>query len=324
MIRSLKKIVGALIVLLGVVHSPVHAQQFPSKPVQLIVPFAPAGSADIIARIYAEALGKVWKQQVIVINRPGAGGNLAADFVAAAAPDGYTLLLAANSHVMNKALYTNVKYDPIKDFTPITEVAYYGLVLVVIPSMPVKTIAELVAYAKQNPGKLSFGSAGTGTPTHLAGELLLRTAGIDMVHVPYKGAAPATNDMLGGQIQLMFNNPISALPFVKSGQLRAVATSGNDRSVNLPDVKTVAEAGFPGFEAATWFALIGPANVPKDVVAKIAADVRTAVRTGDVTAKLAAQGVEARTTTPQELTAIMYKDQEKWTKLIRAANIKPE
>ena len=321
---SFKKFFGVLIALLGAAHAPSQAQQFPSKPVQIIVPFAPAGPADIIARIYAEALGKMWKQQVVVINKPGAGGNLAADSVATSAPDGYTLLLAANSHVINKALFTSVKYDPIKDFTPITEVAYYGLVLVVSQSLPVKSIADLVAYGKQHPGKLSFGSAGTGTPTHLAGELLLRTAGIDMVHVPYKGAAPATNDLLGGQIQLMFNNPISALPFIKSGQLRALATTGNERSADLPDVRTVAESGFPGFEAATWFALIGPANVPKDVAAKIAADARTAVRSGDVAAKLAAQGVEARTTTPEELTAIMYKDQDKWTKLIRAANIKPE
>lgn len=297
---------------------------YPAKPVRLIIPFAAGGPADVIARVYAEKLNRLWAQPVIPDNRPGAGGNIASELTAKAPPDGYTLLIAANSHVTNGALYSGLRYDPIKDFTPISQIAYYSLVLVANPALPARNLQELVAYAKANPSKLSIGSAGSGTPTHLASELFRRVAGIDFVHVPYKGAAPATTDLIGGQLQLMFNNPVSALPQMKSGKIRAIATTGLARSPASPEVPTIAESGYPGFEAGTWYAFLGPAGMPKDIVAKIAADLSAISKMEDVRERLLAQAVEVRATTPEALSAIMRADSERWSKVIRDANIKPD
>ena len=301
-----------------------QATDFPNKPVRLVIPFPAGGPADVIARLIGEKLNRAWAQPVIVENRPGAGGNLASEYTARAAPDGYTLLVAANSHVTNGALYGNLKYDVIKDFTGITQVAYYSLVLVAHPTVSARTVKDLVALAKSNPGRLTFASAGSGTPTHLANELFRRAAGIDIVHVPYKGAAPATTDLVGGQVQLMFNNPLSALPHVKSGKLHALATTGLERSPTTPDVPTVAELGYPQFEVGTWFAFLGPAGIPKDIVAKIATDVAAAATAPDVRERLLTQGIEVRGTTPAQLDAIMQSDLAKWSKVIREANIKPD
>ena len=300
------------------------AQSYPAKPVRIIVPFPPGGPADVIGRMFADKLQGLWGQPVVIDNRAGAAGNVGSEVTAKSAPDGYTILLCASSHVTNSALYAKLPYDPIRDFTPISQVAYYALMLVTHPSVPVASLRELVAYAKANPGKLSWASAGSGTPTHLTAELFRAASGIDFLHVPYKGAAPATNDLLGGQVQAMFNNPVSALPHVRSGQLRGLATTGAQRSPTAPDLPTVAELGYPGFEAGTWYALLGPVAMPKDIASKVAADANAVLRMADIRSRLAAQGVEPVGTTPEQLLAIMNADLEKWTKVIRAANIKPD
>lgn len=298
------------------------AQTYPDKVVKLVVPFAAGGSGDIIGRIYAEKLSALWKRPVVVENKAGAGGNIASDFVAKAPADGYTLLLAANSHVFNGSLYANRPYDPIKDFTAVAGVAYYSLILVVNPELPIRSLKEMVAYAKANPGKMTFGSAGVGTSTHLANELFKNAAGIDIVHSPYKSAGLATTDLLGGHIQAIFNNPISALPFVKSGKLRPLVTTGPRRLADTPDVPTIAESGYPGFEAGTWWAILAPAGLPKNVVTKVSTDLAAINKMPDVIARLKTEGVETWSHPPGELSDIMLADQKKWGKIIKDANIK--
>ena len=313
----------ALISLAGLaMAAPAAAQTYPAKAVKLIVPFPPGGPTDVMGRIFADKLSAMWNQPVVVENRGGAGGNIGSELTAKAPPDGYTLLLAASSHVTNGALYNNLPYDPIKDFTPISEVAYYSLVLVAHPTVPANTLKELVALAKTTPGKLTFGSAGSGTPTHLTAELFGTAAGIQVIHVPYKGAGPATNDLIGGQLQLMFNNPVSALPHVKSGRLKALATTGTKRAALVPDVPTIAESGYPGFEAGTWFLILGPAGIAKPIQSKLANDVIAVLKMDDVRERFAKMGVEPIGTTPDQLTVRMRDELEKWGKVIRAAKIK--
>ena len=313
----------ALVSLAGLaMAAPAAAQTYPAKAVKLIVPFPPGGPTDVMGRIFADKLSAMWNQPVVVENRGGAGGNIGSELTAKAPPDGYTLLLAASSHVTNGALYNNLPYDPIKDFTPISEVAYYSLVLVAHPTVPANTLKELVALAKTTPGKLTFGSAGSGTPTHLTAELFGTAAGIQVIHVPYKGAGPATNDLIGGQLQLMFNNPVSALPHVKSGRLKALATTGTKRAALVPDVPTIAESGYPGFEAGTWFLILGPAGIAKPIQSKLAHDVIAVLKMDDVRERFAKMGVEPIGTTPDQLTVRMRDELEKWGKVIRAAKIK--
>ena len=313
----------ALVSLAGLaMAAPAAAQTYPAKAVKLIVPFPPGGPTDVMGRIFADKLSAMWNQPVVVENRGGAGGNIGSELTAKSPPDGYTLLLAASSHVTNGALYNNLPYDPIKDFTPISEVAYYSLVLVAHPTVPANTLKELVALAKSTPGKLTFGSAGSGTPTHLTAELFGTAAGIQVIHVPYKGAGPATNDLIGGQLQLMFNNPVSALPHVKSGRLKALATTGTKRAALVPDVPTIAESGYPGFEAGTWFLILGPAGIAKPIQSKLAHDVIAVLKMDDVRERFAKMGVEPIGTTPDQLTVRMRDELEKWGKVIRAAKIK--
>ena len=301
-----------------------RAQGYPSRAVKLIVGFPPGGAVDVVGRIFANKLSAMWNHPVVVENRPGAAGNLASELAAKSAPDGTTLIIVASSHVSNGALYSNLPYHPIRDFTPISQVTYYSLVLVAHPSVAATTLKELIAFAKANPGKLSFNSAGSGTPTHLTAELFRIEAGIDFVHVPYKGSAAATTDLLAGQVQLAFSNPIVALPQVKAGRLRALVTTGARRSSIFAEIPTLAESGYPGLEAGTWHAFLGPAGLPKDVVTRIAADLVAVLQMADVRERLAATGVETIGTTPEQLAAIMRSDLEKWTGVIRAANLKPD
>ncbi len=301
-----------------------RAQNFPSKSVRLIVPFPPGGPADVLGRLYAEKLSAAWSQPVIVENRAGAAGNIGSDMTAKAAPDGYTLLLIASSHVINSALYDKLPYDPIKDFTPISQVAYYSLVLVAHPSVPAQSLSELVALAKAQPGKLALVSAGNGTPTHLTAELFRTAAQIDFLHVPYKGAAPATNDLLAGQGQLMFNNPVSALPHVTAGKLKALAVTGTQRSALAPDIPTIAESGYPGFEAGTWYAFLAPAGLPPEILKKLSTDIVAITKQDDLKARLAKMGIEALGSTPEQLSEVMQADLVKWSAVIRNANIKPD
>ena len=299
-----------------------RSQSFPSKSVRLIVPFPPGGPADVLGRVYAEKLSAAWSQPVIVENRAGAAGNIGSDMTAKAAPDGYTILLIASSHVINSALYDKLPYDPIKDFTPLSQVAYYSLVLVAHPSVPAQSVSELVALAKAQPGKLALVSAGNGTPTHLTAELFRTAAQIDFLHVPYKGAAPATNDLLAGQGQLMFNNPVSALPHVTAGKLKALAVTGTQRSALAPDIPTIAESGYPGFEAGTWYAFLAPAGLPLEISKKLSMDIVAITKQDDLKARFAKMGIEALGSTPEQLTEVMQADLVKWSAVIRNANIK--
>lgn len=259
---------------------------------------------------------------MIVENRAGAAGNIGSDMTAKAAPDGYTILLIASSHVINSALYDKLPYDPIKDFTPLSQVAYDSLVLVAHPSAPAQSVSELVALAKAQPGKLALVSAGNGTPTHLTAELFRTAAQIDFLHVPYKGAAPATNDLLAGQGQLMFNHPVSALPHVTAGKLKALAVTGTQRSALAPDIPTIAESGYPGFEAGTWYAFLAPAGLPPEISKKLSRDIVAITKQDDLKAQLAKMGIEALGSTSEQLSEVMQADLIKWSAVIRNANIK--
>ena len=298
------------------------AQTYPAKPVRLVIPFAAGGPTDIVARLFGEKLAPIWGQPLLVDNRPGGGGTLGTAIVAKAAPDGYTLVLAATSHVYNDVLIGNLPYDPMKDFTPIAMMVSFPSVLVVHPSLPASSLRELVAYAKANPGKLSFGSSGIGTLSHLSAELFKRAADLDLLIVHYKGAAPATTDLLGGRLHGMFNNPLSSLPFIKSGQVRALAATGDKRSPSTPEVPTVAESGYAGFKSDNWFALVGPAAMPRDLVSKLAKDVAAVLDMPDVRQQFADRGLEATGSTPEQLAAVMRSDQEKYHTLFRDAGIK--
>jgi tripartite-type tricarboxylate transporter receptor subunit TctC len=313
---------GLLIAITSFGATESRAQSFPSKSVRLIVPFPPGGPADVLGRVYAEKLSAAWSQSVIVENRAGAAGNIGSDMTAKAAPDGYTILLIASSHVINSALYDKLPYDPIKDFTPLSQVAYYSLVLVAHPSVPAQSLSELVALAKTQPGKLALVSAGNGTPTHLTAELFRTAAQIDFLHVPYKGAAPATNDLLAGQGQLMFNNPVSALPHVTAGKLKALAVTGTQRSALAPDIPTIAESGYPGFEAGTWYAFLAPAGLPPEISKKLSRDIVAITKQDDLKTRFAKMGIEALGGTPEQLSEVMQADLVKWSAVIRNANIK--
>ena len=288
------------------------------------MPFPPGGPADMLARLIAEKLTDRWGQTVVVESISGAAGNIGAEAIARAVPDGHALLLNASSHVINGILYTKLPYDPFKDFTPISQVASYQHMFVVHPALPVKTVREFVALAKTKPGQLTVGNSGVGTPGNLAAELFKITAGIDIISVSYKGSAPATTDLLGGQINAMFNNPVNTLPYTAAGKLRAIGVTSKQRLAVAPDVPTVAESGYPGFEAGTWFGLYGPAGVPSAVATKIQEDVARALRLPDVRQKLAAQAWDSIGNTPAEFLDVMKSDHETWSKVIKAAGIRPQ
>ena len=309
--------------LLGV-NGAVSAQTFPVKSVRIVVPFPAGGPADMLARLMAEKLPERWGQSVVVDNLGGAAGNIGAEAIARAAPDGHALLLNASSHVINALMYTKLPFDPFKDFTPITQVASYQHMLVVHPTLPVKSVREFVALAKSKPGQLSLGNSGVGTPGHLAAELFKITAGVDVISVSYKGSAPATTDLLGGQVSAMFNNPVNTLPYLTAGKMRAIGVTSTQRLAVSPDVPTVAESGYPGFEAGTWFGLYGPAGVPPAAVAKIHEEVVRVLRLPDVRQKLAALAWDSIGNTPAEFSAVMKAEYDIWAKVIKAAGIKPQ
>ncbi|HWD23195.1 MAG TPA: tripartite tricarboxylate transporter substrate binding protein [Burkholderiales bacterium] len=319
--KSIFIIACALLAAAGV---PANAQTFPAKPVRLVVPFPPGGPADGLGRLLAEKLKQSWGESVIVENRGGAGGNIGAEAVAKAAPDGYTLLLNASNHVINSALLEKMPFDPIKDFTPITEVASYMLVLVVHPSVAASSLREFVALGRSKPKSLLIANAGNGTPTHLTAALFAQAAGIEPVHVPYKGAAPANTDLLGGQVHAMFNNPVNALPQVKAGRLRALAVTGSKRTGLMPDLPTVAESGYPGFEATTWYGLFGPAGIPREIAARIHEHILKALRSKDVQDKLAPQGWDLVGSSQSDFAAFLAAESDKWARVVKGAGIKPD
>jgi tripartite-type tricarboxylate transporter receptor subunit TctC len=304
-----------------------HAQApaYPTKPVRIVVPFPAAGTTDILARAIAQRLSEVEGQPFIVDNRPGAGGNIGAELVAKSAPDGYTLLMGTvGTHAINPGLYPKMPYDHVKDFAPVLLVAGVPNVLVVYPGLPVHTVQELIAYAKANPGKLNFASSGAGTSIHLSGELFKSVTGVQIQHIPYKGSAPALQDLVGGQVQLMFDNLPSSLALIKSGKLRALAVTSATRSPALPDVPTVAESGLPGFEASSWFGLLAPAGTPAAVVARINADGDKWLATPEAREKLTAQGANVAGGTPEDFVKFIAAETSKWAKVVKESGAKVE
>jgi tripartite-type tricarboxylate transporter receptor subunit TctC len=299
------------------------AQTFPAKTARLVVPFPPGGPLDATGRLIAQHLTERWGQSVVVENKPGAGGNIGADFVAKSPPDGYTVVMGAlSTHAVNPSLYARMPYDAQKDFAPITLIAITPNVLVVNPDLPVHSVKELIAYAKARPGKLSFGSGSIGSAGHLAGELFKVDAGIDMVHVPYKGAAPATQALLAGDTQLMFDNLANAMAQVKAGKLRALAVTTAERSKLAPELPTMAEAGLPGFDISTWYGLFAPAGTPPDVVDKWNADVTAMLRTPDMRDRLLAQGAEPAPDTPAEFARFVAAEAAKYARTVKASGAK--
>lgn len=297
------------------------AQNYPTKPIRLVAPFAPGGGTDISARILAEALGRSFNQTVVVDNRPGAGSILGTDIVAKSIPDGYTLLLGNISMAFNAALYRKLPFDTLRDFVPISLVTDQPNILVSHPSLAAKSFKEFIALARQQPGKLTFASAGLGSGTHLAMELLLMSQAMELVHVPYKGTGPALTALLGNQVSAFFSTFASALPHVKADRLRAFAVTSVKRTKTLPAVPTVAESGVPGYEYSTWYGLLGPAGVPKAIVAKLNKATVTALNTPEVQQKYLAQGVDPIPSTSAHYTAYLKSETEKWTKVVRAAKI---
>ena len=302
---------------------PVIAQTFPTKPSRLVVPFPPGGPLDVIGRLIAQQLGERWGQNVVVENKPGAGGNIGADFVAKATPDGYTVVMGAlSTQAVNPSLYSKMPYDAQKDFAPITRVAITPNVLVVNPALPVNSVKELIAYAKAHPGKLSFGSGSTGSAGHLAGELLKVDAGIDMVHVPYKGAAPAMQALLAGDTQLMFDNLANAMAQVKAGKLRALAVTTAERSKLAPELPTMAEAGVAGFDISTWFGLFAPAGTPPEIVGKWNSDVVRILDSPEMRERLIAQGAEAAPDSPADFARFVASELTKYARIVKASGAK--
>jgi tripartite-type tricarboxylate transporter receptor subunit TctC len=296
---------------------------YPSKPIRLVVPFPAGGTTDILARAAAQRLTEAFGQQVIVDNRPGAGGNIGSELVAKAPNDGYTLLMGTvGTHAINASLYAKMPYDHVKDFVPVVLVAGVPNVLVVHPSVPANTVQELIAYGKANPGKLNFASSGSGTSIHLAGELFKVSTGLQMQHVPYKGSAPALTDLMGGQVQLMFDNLPSALPHIKAGKLRALAVTSAARAPALPDVPTVAESGLPGFEATSWFGILAPAGTPPEVVAKLNGELARWIATPEAKEKMLAQGANAAGGTPEDFANHIAAETAKWAKVVKASGAK--
>ena len=315
---------ASVVILTAAAATAAQAQApYPSKPVRIVVPFPAGGTTDILARAVAQKLVESNGQPVVVDNRPGAGGNIGAELVAKAPPDGYTLLMGTvGTHAINPSLYARMPYDHQKDFAPVILVAGVPNVLVVHPSVPANTVQELIAYGRANPGKLNFASSGSGTSIHLAGELFKTMSGVQMTHVPYKGSAPAIADLLGGQVQIMFDNLPSALPQIKAGRLRALAVTSAQRAPALPDVPTVAEAGLPGFEASSWFGLLAPAGTPKDVIAKLNTEVAKWLASPEAREKLTAQGANAFGMSPEDFVRHIAVETTKWQKVVKESGAK--
>nr|WP_232077736.1 tripartite tricarboxylate transporter substrate binding protein [Variovorax sp. PBL-E5] len=305
---------------LALASGAVLAQAYPSRPIRLIVPFPPGGGTDIIAR---ELVNKIVTEQgwtVVIDNRPGSGGNLGVDAAAKAAPDGYTLVMGQTSNLaINPTLYPKLPYNPVKDLAAIGLVASSPLAIVVAADSPYKTLADVVAAAKAKPGVLNFATSGNGTVAHLATEMLQRTADVKLTHVPYKGASQGVTDVIGGQVQLYVSSVPTLISFVKGGKMRALAVTSAKRAEDLPDVPTVAESGYKGFEAVTWFGLVGPAAMPRDVVVKWNAALNNALAAPDLRKKLAAQGADVETGTPEKFSALIRDDIGRWGKVVKAS-----
>jgi tripartite-type tricarboxylate transporter receptor subunit TctC len=317
--RSIIALVAALAAV------PVWAETaYPSKPVRFIVPSSAGGGTDIIARALSQKLSEALGQQFVVENRPGAGQMIGIELAAKAPADGHTILMVASTLAINPIMYKKVSYDPVRDFAPITQAASLPNVLVVHPSLPVKSVAELIALAKREPGRIAYASAGIGTSPQMSVELLKSLAGIDLLHVPYKGTDPGVIDVLAGQVKVMTPNVLTALPYIKSGRLRALAVTSAKRSEALPDVPTMAEAGVPGYESVQWYGVLAPAGTPREIVERLHVEIAKALRAGDVRERLAADGAEPVGSSPDEFAAFIRAEIAKWAKVAKAAGIQPE
>ena len=294
------------------------AQDYPTKPVTIVVPFSAGGTTDILARIVGQGLTTELGQSFVVDNRAGAGGNIGASLAAKAPADGYTLFMGTvGTHAINQALYKKMPFDPVKDFAPLSRVATVPNLLVAHPSQPYKTVKELIAYAKANPGKVTYGSPGSGASPHVSGDLFKSMTGTDLLHVPYKGSAPAMTDLLGGQISIMFDNMPSAIQHVRSGKLRPIAVTTAKRSPELPDVPTIAEAGVPGYEAMSWFGMFAPAATPQPLLDKLNAALVKVLNQPDVKKKIAEQGGDVVAETPAQFAAFIKSETAKWGKVVK-------
>jgi tripartite-type tricarboxylate transporter receptor subunit TctC len=317
---------GAIVVatVVGAAMSAASEPPYPSRPIRMLVGFSPGGGSDVVARILGNKLSDAWKQQVVVDNRAGAGGVLASEITARAAPNGYTLFLASQTHGSNPAFVKNLPYDSIKDFAPITLVVDSPFIFVAYPGLGVNTIQEFISRAKAQPGRINYGSSGLGSGGHLAVELLKWMTGINLTHVPYKGGAPALIDLIGGQIQIVCTSPLPAWPYVRSGKLRALAMTGRTRSQVAPEIQTVAESGVPGYQASIWYALLAPAGTPRGIINKLHSETVRAIRSPDMNQQLLAQGADPVGNSPQELEKFIRAEIDRWTRLIQQTNIHAE
>jgi tripartite-type tricarboxylate transporter receptor subunit TctC len=301
------------------------AQNYPGKPIRLVLPFPPGGGTDGIARIVGDALGKRLGQRILVDNRPGAGGNIASALVAKAAPDGYTLLMGFSTALtVNPGLYQDLPFNVQKDFVPITELADGQYILVVHPSVPAKSVEQLIAHAKVNPVKLKFASGGMGSPLHLAGELFKARTGVDLLHLPYKGGGPAAIAVLGNEAQILFGSVASTLPQIQAGKLRALATTGLERLPALPDIPTLDQIGLKGFEVTTWYGLLAPARTPQPILDKLYKETIATLQEPTVKDELAKLGLSIVGSTPQQFAELIRRETDNWTKVINEAGIKPD
>jgi len=299
------------------------AQAYPARPIHFIVPYPAGGPLDTVARLLGQKVSESVHQPVVVENRPGAGGNIGAEAVARSAPDGYTILMGAvATHAINPTLYSSIPYDPVKDFAPVTEVAWTPNVLVVNPKLPVHDVKEFIAYAKAHPGELNFGSGSTGSAGHLAGELFKTMAGVQMVHVPYKGAGPAMQDLIGGQIQLMFDNLASSLGQIRAGKVRALAVTTAKRSSLAPELPTIAESGLPGFDISTWFGIFAPGGTPQPVVLRLHDEFVKALEAPEVRSTMEKMGAEPVGNTPEQFAAYIQSEAKKYAQVIKASGAK--
>jgi tripartite-type tricarboxylate transporter receptor subunit TctC len=317
----------AMVCAVGAVSAgqPAAAQNYPQKPVRLIVGVPPGGTTDVVARLVGQKLGEQLGQQVVIDNRGGAGGNIGAEVVAKAPPDGYTLFLATiGTMTINPSLYKKMPFDTLRDFAAISQLTSMPQLLVVHPSVPVKTVKELISYAKSRPGQLNFASGGSGTAIHLAGELFKTMANVDMVHIAYKGSGPAMTDLLGGQVSLMFDQILTALPHVQSGRLRALAVTTEKRSQAAPQIPTISEAALPGYAVTTWHGLLAPAGTAREIVNRLSTETAKALQSAEVRDRFAAQGVEPVSSTPEQFAAMMKSELEKWRKVIAVSGAKLE
>jgi len=321
----MRQLCKGLLACLALVAGPLLAQDYPTKPITLVVPFAPGGSSEFLSRLIGAKLTEAWKQQVVVESKPGGAGNIAMDAVQRAKPDGYTLILGhVGTLAVNPAMFAKLPYDPIKGFVPVTMIATVPSLLVVNPNVPAKDFKEFLALAKSKPGTLYYGSAGNGSSGHLAMEYLKQAAKIDVAHVPYKGTGPMVTDLLGGQTQATFTGAVPLIPHIKQGKLRPLAVGSAKRIAALPDVPTVAESGFPGFETSQWYGILAPAGTPEAIVRKLNAEINRILKSPEVVERLASDGSVPQGSTPEEFAKFIASEQKRWGQVVKSANIKPE